>query len=57
MPLYKLSYLVLPDLPSNNFFGKIPNDLAYKRLLIIGYSINIINEGFFLIFGKALDLF
>jgi len=57
MPLYKLSYLVFLDLPSNNFFGKIPNDLAYKRLLIIGYSINIINEGFFLIFSKALDLF
>jgi hypothetical protein len=57
MPLYKLSYLVLPDLPFNNFFGKILNDLAYKRLLTIGYSINIINKGFFLIFGKALDLF
>jgi len=57
MPLYKLSYLVLPDLPSNNFFGKIPNNLARRRLPTISYSINIINEGFFLIFGKALDLF
>ena len=57
MPLYKLSYLVLPDLPSNNFFGKILNNLARKRLLTIGYSINIINKGLFLIFSKALDLF
>jgi hypothetical protein len=57
MPLYKLSYLVLPDLPSNNFFSKILNNLAYKRLPAIGYSINIINKGFFLIFNKALDLF
>jgi len=57
MPLYKLSYLVLPDLPSNDFFSKIPNNLACRRLLIIGYLIDMINEGFFLIFGKALDLF
>jgi hypothetical protein len=57
MPLYKLSYLVFLNLPSNDFFGKIPNDLAYRRLLMIGYSIDMINEGFFLIFGKALDLF
>jgi hypothetical protein len=57
MLLYKLSYLVLLNFPFNNFFGKILNDLACKRLPTIGYSINIINEGFFLIFGKALDLF
>jgi predicted CoA-binding protein len=57
MPLYKLSYLVLPDLPSNDFFSKILNNLAYKRLLTISYSIDMINEGFFLIFSKALDLF
>jgi len=57
MPLYKLSYLILPDLPSNNFFSKILNNLAYKRLLTISYLIDIINKGFLLIFGKALDLF
>jgi hypothetical protein len=57
MPLYKLSYLILLDLLSNNFFGKILNNLARKRLLTIGYSIDIINKGFFLIFSKALDLF
>jgi hypothetical protein len=57
MPLYKLSYLILPDLPSNNFLSKILNNLAYKRLLTISYLIDIINKGFFLIFSKALDLF
>ena len=57
MPLYKLSYLVFPDLLFNDFFGKILNNLAYRRLLTISYSINIINKGFFLIFSKALNLF
>jgi hypothetical protein len=55
--IYKLGYLILPGLFSNNFFSKILNNLACKRLLTISYSIDMINKGFFLIFGKVLDLF